>query len=694
MAGVRLRWCVVAAGLLCSVPPENVFPQAGFPLRHWIYFKDKGSQDIRSFSASPLSLGISPRALKRRAKVLPPEHLIDERDLPVAQEYLDQLRSRGLKVRSISRWMNSASVEISPEKIAEIRLFQFVTSVEAVATVQRPELLVSSIPPSAGLFKGEQRTALDYGPSLTQVQNMRVPDVHNLGINGSGILVGMIDDGFNNYKLHNALKNIPIVAEFDYIQGDSNTSSEKDDAPGQGDHGAATMSVLAGFESGKLIGSAYGVSLILAKSEYDPTETQIELDNYVAALEWMERLGADIVSTSLGYDDLDPYRVFNPGDIVYSMKDGKTAVTSKAGRVAASKGVLLVTAMGNEGPWRYDDNWQLVNGQTGSLVTPADADSIVAVGATYSDRLRVDFSSTGPTADGRIKPEVVAQGTAIFAANGKTTTAYIFTQGTSFSTPLTAGVAALILSAHPQLAPMQVREALTNTAMQVNDTDPEKNITSWPNNWYGYGFVNAFEAVLYHGLVFSNRPSVSASDSLLLVSTLIMSKSGIVADSVFLYYRQSSSTVFQQVKMVQTSILNEFQAAIPRSKDETTLGYFFAKENSGVTRLSPSGAPDSLFVLSFVPPENFFLHNNYPNPFNGFTTIKFDVPFPSNVSLTIYNILGQKIRSLYNGFTDAGSTNVRWDGRDEFGRIVASGVYFYHLLTPSSAIAKKLLYMK
>lgn len=721
--GVRLRWGILAASLLWVAIAENLAAQASPTIRRFVFFKDKGTHHLEDFSGHPEVLGISARALKRRAKMLAPGHLIDERDLPVSGEYLNQLRSRGMKVCTVSRWLNAVSVDMTPDHVAELNFFPFVSSVDVVPTSKRPELPVSSPPSSFPLFKGQRTSLFDYGPSSIQLSNMSVPEVHNLGINGSGILVGMIDDGFNNHRIHIGLKHIPVLAEYDYVQADSNTSREKDDAPGQGDHGAATMSVLAGFENGKLIGSAFGVSMILAKSEYDPTETQIELDNYVAALEWMERLGVDVVSSSLGYDDLDPFGRYNAGDITYQLKDGRTAVTSIAASVAAAKGVLLVTAMGNEGPWRIladfskDSLYRPVTGTTGSLVTPADADSILAVGATYSDRIRADFSSTGPSADGRTKPEVVAQGTAIVAADGNTISGYYgitrsFTQGTSFSTPLTAGVAALVLSASPELTPVQVREAILNTAVRVTDTDPEKNITSWPNNWYGHGFVSSMQAVLYHGLVFSNRPLVVASDSFFTITTWIKSQNVLTADSITVNFKKPGDGTFQRALLTPSGQADQYFARVPRSMiDSTSVGYMHARDNSGAVRTNPFNAPDSLFsfaptpdsILAFYPPpvgndvpDDFVLHPNYPNPFNGITTILFDAPRGEEVELTVFNLLGQKIRTLLKGAAIQGTRANRatWDGSDEFNRPVPSGVYFCRLKTQSFVASLKMLHLK
>jgi len=695
--------------LLCFF--SSLLAQSGSPLRSWIFLKDKGVEVARLQGIDPGTLGISERALKRRAKVLPADRLLDSRDLPVAPEYLGQLRAMGFKVHATSRWLNAVSVEATPAQIAGLSELSFVQSIEIVGRAQKPQPAILPLPFANELSKRERTTGIDYGTSITQLQSIKVPEVHNLGINGAGVLVGMIDDGFNSRKTHSALKNIRVLAEYDWIQADSTTSSQAGDAAGQGDHGCYTLSALAGFSNGNLVGPAFGATLILAKSEFDPTETQIELDNYVAALEWMERMGADVVSTSLGYDDLDPFRQFNAGDIVYSMKNGHTAVTSKAASAAASKGVLLVTAMGNEGPNRYDDTWKTIAGTTGSMITPADADSIVSVGAAFSSffgNQLASFSSTGPTADGRVKPEVVAQGVSVVSANPGNINGYVGVSGTSLSTPLVGGVAALVFSAHPELTPMQVREALINTAVHITDPDPVKNITSWPNNWYGYGIVNAFDAILYHGLVFSNRPVVIFSETTFTVTTWIKSKNALMTDSLFLYFKKPSQSVFQRVLLAPTVLPDQFNVRVSRTlMDSTSVGYFSARDNSGTTRRSPFNAPDSLFPLAPTPdsilgiyppvagiPQEFVLHANYPNPFNGSTTILFDVPKTSYVTLDMFNLLGQRIRTIFSGDVPAGTTRTLWDGRDETGRTVASGVYFYRLTTPTSALTRRLLYIK
>ncbi|MBI4417184.1 MAG: S8 family peptidase [Ignavibacteriales bacterium] len=654
----------------------------GFGQSHyWVFLKNRSGVS----APAPGELGITDRAIHRRSKVLPSARLIDELDLPPPQSFLNELKSAGIQIRAVSRWLNAVSVDARQEQLEAVRKLASVDRIEPVGFSRKHEPLISPLPETP-LPKIEQST-LSYGPSLLQVRTIKVVDVHDLAINGAGVLVGMIDDGFNNHRTHEALKNIAVLAEYDFINRDSTTSVQPGETDGGGAHGQATLSVLAGYMPDKLIGPAFGATLMLAKTEVGSFEEPVEEDYYVEALEWMERTGADVISSSLGYCDW----------YTYSQMDGQTAVTSIAAGVAARKGVLVVTAMGNTSGACFRN----LKGEL-ALVAPADADSIVSVGAMYSFMELADFSLPGPTADGRIKPEVIAQGVSVVSAAGPSAS-YGSGNGTSFSTPLVAGVAALILSAHPDLTPMQVRAALMNTAVQVND--PPRTAT-WPNNYYGWGIVNAIDAVLYHGMVFSNVPLVKLDDSTLTVATFIQSPSPLTTDSLFLHYQPSSGSAFQRVPLTWTPTPNLFRTSIPVNADIAyPRGYFSARDASGNVRMYPPGAPDSLFNLrslvnANIPgypdfsPTSYVLYQNYPNPFNSGTTIVFDAPSRDPVELVIYNLLGQRIRSIVHNNPVIGPNSVFWDGLNDTGRPVSSGVYIARLQNSQIALTQKMLLIR
>jgi serine protease AprX len=643
-------------------------------LQHtWVFFRDKGTTTLQL--SNPAVLGISKRALKRRAKSLPLNHLMDDLDLPVSETIIAQLKQTGVKIRTISRWLNAVSVEATPEQLQTLKNLPMVTSSEQVTVMERPRL----VPSSSALFtsslaKISGTQGLDYGPSATQLTNIKVVDLHAVGVRGIGALIGMLDDGFNNYRTHEALKNINVVADSDFIHNINDVNRQPWEIAEQGNHGAGTLSEIGGFASGHLIGAAYGASFLLAKTEMDSSgnsDFHSEEDTYVAALEWMERLGADITSSSLGYKEFltSPF-------YTYADMNGKTTKVAQAALIAARKGVLVVTAMGNEGYAMGSGNSFLYADST--IVSPADADSIIAVGATSSDGELATFSGTGPTADGRIKPEIVAQGMGIFWADGNSINSYDSNVGgTSCSTPLVAGAAALVLSTHPELTNMQVRKALLNTATPSQFRTSQDAV--YPNNYYGYGFVNALDAATYFGPVFSNVPLIVQTTTGFTITTMMVSKYEVYSDSIFYFYRYDDRSEYSRAKLLPTLNLNEYSTTIPPSlNDSFPSGYFVALEDFARPRIT---------LTSIV------LMQNYPNPFNYETIIRFELPIATDVELTVFNILGQRIKTIFQG--KAISVVIKqWDGTDEHGRHIATGVYFARLKTPSSVFSIKMLYLK
>jgi len=663
--------------------------------KYWICFKDKGPgtegiQSLQKGSAlyKAAELLLTERALQRRRKVLQEENLLCPDDVPVHQPYLDELRKLGVKLHVTSRWFNAASAFLSPEQLPLVRSLSFVREVSPVITFLRDKEPVEEnghleLPPQNQRQGLRKLTGLNYGPSFEQDSVINVPAVHALGINGTGVLVGMLDTGFR-WKTHEALKNSRIVAEYDFIFQDSVTADEANDPIGQDSHGTSTLSTIGGFKEGQLIGPAYGASFLLGKTEYVPTETQIEEDNWVAAIEWMESKGVDVVSSSLGYTTFDDGRgySYSRGDF-----DGRTAVTSKAAVAAARKGVVVVNSMGNGG------------NRVGSIIAPADADSIIAAGAVNYSGVLASFSSIGPTNDGRIKPDVVAPGVSIYVASSSGPSVYGRASGTSFSCPLTAGVAALVLSAHPEFTPMQVIDAIRNTASRANR----------PDNLYGWGIVNAEAAVLSAGLVFSNLPRLHFNDSRNIIITYAASKAGVDNFSMRVHYSLDGGRSFSSAVLHPTSTPNLFQATIPPYPIGTVIHYYIeGADQEGVRRSNPYNAPAALFSFAYgegdtsrvaaepMPievPTEFVLYQNYPNPFNPSTRIRVYAPDYADAELIIYNSLGEKVRS-YPWRVHPGTNSREWDGRDETGRRVSSGVYYYQFRTSTFTETKHMVLIK
>lgn len=417
----------------------------------WIYFTDK--------TKSVKKPTISPKALKRRNKVNPNKNY-DWYDLNPSDEYINKVLNTGAKLRHQSRWLNAISIECTENELVEISYMPFVKDIKPVNLFHRKKL--AETPLSKSLQKTKSISDNDYGNAQAQLEQINVHTAHNAGFYGQGVTVLMLDTGYN--LDHPVFDSLNVIAEWDVINNDSTTKNEAGDPSGQHNHGTATFSALGGYAPGTLIGPAFKADFLLAKTEILNQEIQLEEDNYVRALEWGEALGADVMSSSLGY--IDWY--------TWEDMDGNTAVTTIAVDIAVSLGMVCVTAAGNENnnpQWRH-------------IIAPADAYNVISVGAVNNTGLIAGFSSRGPSFDGRIKPEVCAWGVSTYSASNGVLP-YAYASGTSLSTPLVAGAAAVLLSARPTWTPMMVREALMKTASQSNA----------PDNDYGFGIIDIWKAI-------------------------------------------------------------------------------------------------------------------------------------------------------------------------------------------------------
>ncbi len=421
---------------------------------------------------SPEAL-LSERAIKRRRKmlnagVLP--SLITIEDLPFHPDDLRALETAGLRIHHCLKGLFKVSGRIQKSHLQALASLSSVVEIDAVKTFRRsPEVDASS--PGLPIYQTpttHSTHVLNYGASFGQLNQIHVPAVHNLGISGQGVLIANFDAGFSNLT-HEVFQNMTIVARKDFVTGQPNVVAPHS-------HGTLTLSVVGGFKPGQLIGPAYRSLYALARTEDVSSETPIEEDNWAAAVEWADSLGADIITSSLGYLDFDPPFA----SYTWQQMNGQTAISTLAARRAARLGIVVCNSAGNSGMVALPAN---------TLNAPADADSILAVGAVNSLGVRASFSSVGPTADGRIKPDIMAQGVSVYSAASLGNT-YTYASGTSLSCPLIAGVAALVLSAHPNLTPMQVITAIKSTASHANA----------PNREMGWGIANALAAVNFFPL--------------------------------------------------------------------------------------------------------------------------------------------------------------------------------------------------
>ena len=443
---IRALAVVIAILLATPVHAESV----------WVFFRDRGALErpgpARDHALAAAAARVTPRALARRAKM--GEGTIGDRDLEPDPAYVGAISARGGSMRTVSSWLNAVSVDAPAESLDAIASLPFVERVRAVANGSLDESAASD----------SLADLQDAGPSLLQLEMCHVPEVHAMGDHGEGVIIAVLDSGFQ--LDHESLRQLSVLGQRDFVDQDDDPSYDpRTDVRLQPQHGTAVLSVLAGYKPGTLIGPAYRAQYLLAKTERIDLEAPAEEDYWCAGIEWAEAEGADIVTSSLTYHHWYQWR-----DL-----DGRTSPSTRAANLALERGVLVINAAGNEGQ------------RLGTVGAPADAPGAITVGAVNGIGTLSSFSSIGPTYDGRIKPDVVALGSSVYAAQALTWDRYYRTSGTSLAAPLVAGCAALVLSRHPDWSPEQVREALTMSASRAER----------PNNDYGWGIVNARDAVLY-----------------------------------------------------------------------------------------------------------------------------------------------------------------------------------------------------
>ncbi|MDC0645756.1 S8 family peptidase [bacterium] len=432
--------------------------------RVWVYFVDKVDSDKHD---------ISKKAMDRREKSnVASNHLW--LDLNVSPTYKNQITNLGIEIKNESRWLNAVSIICQKTDLKKIAELSCVKKIEPVIGYKKETF-------QNKLENSSNTRDLDYGNAQAQVEQINVHELHNAGYTGEGVRILVMDTGFD--LTHNSMIDINVIEQWDVINNDNQTANETDDEAnnGQDNHGTAVLSTIAANTPGELIGVAFDAEFLLAKTEDVSQEIQQEEDNYVAGLEWGEANGADVVTTSLGY--LDWYD--------YEDMDGNTAVTTNAVDIAVGLGMVCVTAAGNSG----NDSWYYI-------IAPADADSVISVGAVRENGVIASFSSHGPTFDGRIKPEVCARGSYTWCVSPNSTTTYTQLSGTSLACPLVGGAVALVRQAKPEWSAMEVREAVMMTASQSSE----------PDNSYGYGIMNAALAIEYdHTASIGNDNSIPNS---------------------------------------------------------------------------------------------------------------------------------------------------------------------------------------
>lgn len=442
--------------LLLFLPAENCFlsAQPVYSYYYRIYLRDKGGDEPSQSSLSDL---FSQRAVSRRLKT--GNSLPDFNDLPVNKHYLDQITALGFKLHCTSRWMNSALFKTeNPADLSSVMALPFVSDVKVVKNAGTKAGKVDKL-----AFSLNQADQPPYDRPLTMLNAL---PVHNSGFTGEGIVIAVLDAGFSNAENITSLQTLRdrggISGTRDFVLNDNGVFNYHY-------HGTAVLSVLAGSFPDFLEGSGPGANYWLLRTEDPDTEFPVEEDFWIAGAEYADSVGADIISSSLGYFNFDDSSM----NYKYSDFDGRTAFVTRGADIAVSKGILVVNSAGNErnSAWIH-------------IIAPSDGINVIAAGAVDGNKVISSFSSAGPSYDRRIKPDVVAQGVSVPVQIE--TASVSRSSGTSFSCPVISGLCACVLQAVPKATPYDIIEAIKHSSDRFLN----------PDSLYGYGIPD-FTKVIY-----------------------------------------------------------------------------------------------------------------------------------------------------------------------------------------------------
>ncbi len=421
--------------------------------RYIIKFKNKGTSP---YSIATPSTYLSSKAIARRTAY---SIAIDSADLPITPRYIDSVRLAGtVTILNASKWLNQVSIQTSDaaalNKISSLTFVQSVTGIAARTATPNAEPTIGLGPVQekfalerrlnqSGPLQRTDNTAADfysYGNTYNEIHLHNGEFLHNIGMRGQNMLIAVLDAGFYHYTTLSAFDSIntnnQVLQTWDFVAREA--SVIEDDS-----HGMSCFSAIGGNIPGTFVGTSPKANFVLYRTEDTNSEYPIEEHNWASGAERADSIGADIISSSLGYNTFDNSSL----DHTYADMNGRTNMSSRAAVMASRKGLLSFIAQGNDG----GDSWHYV-------ASPADADSIVAVGAVTTSGSVGSFSSYGPSYDGRIKPEVAAVGVNAFVQNPNNTIGS--GNGTSYATPKMAGLGTCLWQAFPEFNNMSIRDAL------------------------------------------------------------------------------------------------------------------------------------------------------------------------------------------------------------------------------------------
>lgn len=443
----------------------------------WVYFTNK--PNASTFLANPLSM-LSQRALDRRTAQ---NIAIDITDVPVHQPYIDQIAAAtGITVMAKSKWLNAIHIRGSQPNIQALTSLSFVQSVDfANSSLNTRQAQPTSHKLNKVNKNAEELVTYNYGNSANQIQMLNGHLLHQQNYTGQGKIIAVLDSGFINANtaapFQNLMTNNQILGGYNFPDRNNNYFSRHN-------HGTNVLSCMGGFADGQLVGTAPDAQYYLFITEDINEENPVEESYWVEAAEVADSLGVDIINSSLGYFGYD-----NPSySYTYSDMNGTTAFASRGANMAFMKGMMVVVSAGNSG-----------NTANPHVGVPAEATHALAVGAVNSTEAYASFSSIGPSFDGRVKPDVCAKGLGTTVSN--TAGAIVTSNGTSFSSPVMAGMVASFWSAVPSLTNVQVKQFIIESA----------DLFANPTNQKGYGIPD-FQLALTNAL---NRSDFTAENPIL-----------------------------------------------------------------------------------------------------------------------------------------------------------------------------------
>jgi len=417
----------------------------------WVYFKDKPSEN--TFISAPLTM-LSQRALDRRTRYNIP---VDFNDVPIEKTYIDQIISAtGIIVKAKSKWLNALHVQGTQEAINNLLGLSFVNSIE-YANKSLNTSNKNNVQQKIAQKKNKLAFSSDfnYGAGSNQIEMLHGDVLHQNNYSGQGMQIAIIDAGFpdvDNFMAFQRLRdNNQILGGYDFVNRSENFYSGHY-------HGMAVLATIAGYIDNQFIGTAPDAEFYLFITEDNLNEVPLEESLWVEAAEKADSLGVDVINTSLGYSVFFDNPDYN---YTYADMDGKTAFISRGAEIAFSRGMIVVNSVGNEGnqPWHY-------------MNAPADANGVLSIGAVNANEVIANFSSFGPTSDNRTKPDILAQGAGVYIINSLGNVAT--SNGTSFSSPVLAGVIACLWQAFPKKSNAEIIQLVKESAhLYENPTNQE-----------------------------------------------------------------------------------------------------------------------------------------------------------------------------------------------------------------------------